>query len=230
MAEIDLGVPHWGDDPTHILGVLANYLALTEPAQAPDAQFRRVAVQADALVAELAARAGRRNALRGLAVRFCLGRFRRLGGLRETPKFYLVKLLYALRRLLAPVGQELVGRGLLEQPDDIYLLTLPEARAAVAGADVRPIVHRRREELTREAQRRRVPRILLSDGSEPEATAPRARSANDGRPAHTRRRRRLVWPGRPRSPASFSIRTALASSPVRSWSPHPPTPAGRRSS
>ena len=28
VAEIDLGVPHWGDDPTHIIGMLANYLAL----------------------------------------------------------------------------------------------------------------------------------------------------------------------------------------------------------
>ncbi len=59
VAEIDLGVPHWGDDPTHILGVLGNYLALTDPALAPDAQFRRVAAQADALAVELAARAGR---------------------------------------------------------------------------------------------------------------------------------------------------------------------------
>ena len=28
VAEIDLGVPRWSDDPTHILGVLANYLRL----------------------------------------------------------------------------------------------------------------------------------------------------------------------------------------------------------
>ena len=26
VAEIDLGLPHWSEDPTHILGVLANYL------------------------------------------------------------------------------------------------------------------------------------------------------------------------------------------------------------
>ena len=169
VAEIDLGVPHWGDDPAHILGVLANYLALTDPALAPDTQFRRVAIQADALVTELAARAARRSALRGRAVRFFLGRFRALGGLREAPKFYIVKLLYAMRRLLAPVGQELVRSRRLERPDDVYLLTLAELRAVGAGADVRPIVLRRRQEMAFEAQRRRVPRILLSDGSEPEA-------------------------------------------------------------
>ena len=41
VAEIDLGVPRWSDDPTHILGVLANYLRLTDPDLAPDAMFAR---------------------------------------------------------------------------------------------------------------------------------------------------------------------------------------------
>ena len=30
VAEIDLGMPRWSDDPTHILGVLANYLRLAD--------------------------------------------------------------------------------------------------------------------------------------------------------------------------------------------------------
>ena len=39
VAEIDLGVPRWSDDPTHILGVLANYLRSDDPSLAPDAVF-----------------------------------------------------------------------------------------------------------------------------------------------------------------------------------------------
>lgn len=142
------------------------------------------AAQADGLVTALAAHAAWRGALRGVAVRFLLGRFRRLGGLREVPKFYIVKLLSTIRRLLAPVSQELIANGRLEHPDDVYLLTLPELRAALAGADVRGVVHRRREELAVEAQRRRVPRILLSDGSEPAAAAPDCgpRTGDDGGP------------------------------------------------
>ena len=30
VAEIDLGLPRWSEDPTHILGVLANYLRLED--------------------------------------------------------------------------------------------------------------------------------------------------------------------------------------------------------
>src|SRR5262249_4469038 len=36
VAEIDLGMPRWSDDPTHIIGVLANYLRLDNPDLAPD--------------------------------------------------------------------------------------------------------------------------------------------------------------------------------------------------
>jgi rifampicin phosphotransferase len=28
VAEIDIGMPRWRDDPSHLLGVLANYLRL----------------------------------------------------------------------------------------------------------------------------------------------------------------------------------------------------------
>jgi pyruvate,water dikinase len=169
VAEIDLGVAHWADDPAHILGMLANYLALADSALSPDTQFRRVAAEAEALVAVLADRAARHGAIRGPAVRFLLGRFRKLGGLREAPKFHLVRMLYAMRRLLAPIGLELATSGKLESSDDVYMLTLPELRAAIAGADVRSLVRQRREEMTFEAQRRRVPRILLSDGTDAEA-------------------------------------------------------------
>ena len=39
VAEIDLGMPRWRDDPTHLLGVLANYLQLDDPDLAPERQF-----------------------------------------------------------------------------------------------------------------------------------------------------------------------------------------------
>ncbi|HEX2247176.1 MAG TPA: PEP/pyruvate-binding domain-containing protein, partial [Arthrobacter sp.] len=41
VAEIDLGIPRWSEEPAHIINVLANYLRLTDPEQAPDRQFAR---------------------------------------------------------------------------------------------------------------------------------------------------------------------------------------------
>ena len=50
---------------------------------------------------------------------------------------------------------------------DIFYLTLPEAHAALAGADLRSAVSERRAMFEQELARRHVPLVLLSDGTEP---------------------------------------------------------------
>lgn len=169
VAEIDLGLPRWSEDPTHILGVLTNYLQLKNSEQAPDVQFRRGAQEGEAMVAELTRRARSRGRLRGMLVNLCLRRVRDLGGLRETPKFYLVVLLARARALLWPVGEELVEAGKIEAAEDIFFLNLSEARAALAGKDMRALVREHHTIYEQELNRRHVPRVLLSDGTEPSA-------------------------------------------------------------
>ncbi|GII61791.1 phosphoenolpyruvate synthase [Sphaerisporangium krabiense] len=182
VAEIDLGLPRWSEDPAHVLGVLANYLRLDDPALAPDTQFARGAREAEAMAARLARRAG---PVRGAVVRFALGRARALAGYREMPKYNLIVAFAGLRAHLAAVGRELAAAGTIGAPDDVFMLGLDEARAALAGADQRELVARRRAEYERELRRRHVPRVLLSDGTEPEAvgTAPPAEGALTGTPA-----------------------------------------------
>jgi pyruvate,water dikinase len=168
VAEIDIGVPRWSEDPAHILGVLANYLRLDDPTRAPDAMFATGAAEAEKLVATLTARARQRGRLRGLIVGFALDRARQLTGLRELPKYYLIIVLTMLRRELARIGAELSARDLIAAPDDVFFLTLRETRTAVGGEDMRDLVRQRREEYAYEMRRRHVPRVLLSDGTEPE--------------------------------------------------------------
>jgi pyruvate,water dikinase len=112
-------------------------------------------------------------------VRLCLRRVRQLAGLRELPKYLVVVLLGRVRSLLQSVGADLVEAGRLEAADDIFFLDLDEARAALRGADLRPAVVERRGTYGRELRRRHIPRILLSDGTEPEAVAG-AGAAPDG--------------------------------------------------
>ncbi|MGY1706202.1 PEP/pyruvate-binding domain-containing protein [Geodermatophilus sp. SYSU D00697] len=171
VAEIDLGVPRWGEDPTHVLGVLANYLRLEDPTAAPDAVFARSAAEAEAMVATLTARARRRGALRGRVVGLALDRARQLAGLRELPKYDIVLVLGRARTQLRGIGADLAAAGVLARADDVFLLDLGEVAAALDGRDVRDLVVRRRHDLARETARRHVPRVLLSDGSEPEAAA-----------------------------------------------------------
>jgi rifampicin phosphotransferase len=185
VAEIDISVPRWSDDPTHILGALVNYLRQKDADQAPDIQFRRGEQQANAMIHELTKRAMKRNWLRGTLVNFCLRRTRALVGMREIPKFYLVWILARMRDILRPVAQELVSSGRLERIEDIYFLTFAEVRSALASTDMRHLIQERRATYEQEMHRRHVPHILLSDGSEPTAiiTAQEEGNTLSGTPA-----------------------------------------------
>ena len=181
VAEIDLGIPRWSDDPRHILGVLANYLRLEDGMTAPDAVFARSVKEAESMVETLTSRAARRSRVRARLVRFALSRARSLAGLRELPKYNLIVAIGAVRRQLANVGETLAAQGRLDRADDVFFVDLVEARAGLAGRDLRELVARRRESYDLELRRRHVPRVLLSDGTEPEAASP------------VRRRRMARW-------------------------------------
>ena len=184
VAEIDLGIPRWSDDPRHILGVIANYLRLEDGMTAPDAVFARSVKEAESMVETLTSRAARRSRVRARLVRFALSRARSLAGLRELPKYNLIVAIGAVRRQLANVGETLAAQGRLDRADDVFFVDLVEARAGLAGRDLRELVARRRESYDLELRRRHVPRVLLSDGTEPEAASPGS-AAPDGSLAGT---------------------------------------------
>lgn len=167
VAEIDLGLPRWSEDPTHLLGALANYLELTNPALAPEVQFQRSVQEAEAMVAELIRRAQQKKRRLGMLVKFCLKRTRALVGLREKPKYCIILVLARARQLLWPIGEALASTRRLEAAEDIFFLTPQEARAALAGTDMRPTVRERHADYEQELKRRHIPRVLLSDGTEP---------------------------------------------------------------
>jgi rifampicin phosphotransferase len=184
-AEIDLGMPRWSDDPTQVLGSLANYLRITDPTDHPDARFARGAAAAEAAVAQVVGEVRRRSRVRAWVTGLALRRTRQLAGMRETHKDYLVRVLAHARAQLAILGAELAGRGLLAAADDVFFLELREVAAALDGTDQRGLVADRRAEYDRELRRRHIPRVLLSDGTEPEAehAAPAPEGALVGVPA-----------------------------------------------
>ncbi|GID95637.1 phosphoenolpyruvate synthase [Amorphoplanes digitatis] len=180
VAEVDLGVPRWEEDPAPVFAMIANCLRVTDPEQAPDRRFERAAVAAEAALDELVARARRRRPVRGRIAGFLLRRARALAGLREAGKFAGLYALREMRRQLLLVGAELAAAGRLEGPDDIMFVTLDEAHDAVhAGTDLREIVADRRAVHLRELRRRAVPVALLSDGTDVEAVLPAPSDSGD---------------------------------------------------
>jgi len=173
VAELDLGLPRWSEDPAAVLGLLVGYLGPGhpgDPAHAPRGQIERMAREAEAMVRTLARRARKRGRPRGRLVGFCLRRARALSGYREMPRFAAALLLAQARAHLWSVGAAVVKAGRLERAEDIFYLTMVEAREALAGrvgTDWRALVQERRARYEEELARRHVPLVLLSDGTEP---------------------------------------------------------------
>jgi pyruvate,water dikinase len=179
VAEIDLGMPRWSEEPDHILGMISNYLRVDDPEQTPDRQFARAADHAEARIGDLVARAGSAGRLRGRLVSLCLRRTRQLAGLREFPKFCIILVLAEMHRQLREVGAELVRNGVIDAAGDVFFLDFDELRVGLRGADLKGIVTRRRRLYDVELRRRRVPRLLLSDGTDVEAAAKPLPAAGD---------------------------------------------------
>ena len=164
--------PRWSEDPSHIIGMIANYLRLTDPEQAPPVQFRRGQQAAEAMITELVGRAARRNRLRARLIDFALRRARRLIGLRESPKYLLI---VALTRAAQPPAPGRPGAGRAGQPRGRRRHLLPGLRRGPARPGRRAV--RRPGDRAAGGVRGRdcggamCPRLLMSDGTEPEAVA-----------------------------------------------------------
>ncbi|GAA1463634.1 phosphoenolpyruvate synthase [Nocardiopsis exhalans] len=165
-AEIDMGVPRWAEDPAPVFSAIANYLQVSDPEQSPERRFAAAAERAVRMRDELVRRLAATSPLRARLTAFLLDRARELSGLREYPKFVWLYALAQVRRQMLMVGAELVGQGRIDRADDVVFLDFEEVHDLLDGADLRGLVAERRAEHRRELGRRRVPSLLLSDGTD----------------------------------------------------------------
>lgn len=175
LAEIDFGRPRWREQPAQVMQMVQNYLRIDDPTMAPDAVFGRGEAAAQATVDRLAAAARRSGLLGFLKARLVRGmayRARALSGLRESPKFMIIRLFGIARSGILAMGESLAGAGVLAQRDDIFFLRMAELRrladtplAQIDKTTWRSLIAQRRQAYNRELGRRQVPRVLLSDGT-----------------------------------------------------------------
>jgi pyruvate,water dikinase len=168
LGEIDTGRERWAENATAVMQSLTSYLQITDEDRAPDVMFHKGQGEAahalDRLVASL-----RRKPLgfvKARLARWAARRLRALLGLRESPKFYLVRLIGTARLGLLESGAELTQAELLSRADDIFFLRFDELEAISAGqpGDWQARVTARRAEHESERLRRQIPRLFLSNG------------------------------------------------------------------
>jgi pyruvate,water dikinase len=167
--EVDLGLPRLADDPTYVVELVNGYRRSGELNT-----FEAGAEQARAAAATLVVDVRRaKGPLRAAILQDLLGRHRELGGLRERPKFDMVRAMALGRRTLKRCAATLVDQGLLDDPDDVFFVDGADVRVAVAGGprDLRALARANRRSFRRELNRRLVPRVLTSDGETVYASA-----------------------------------------------------------
>lgn len=167
IGEIDIGRPRWREDPTPVMQTLQSYLQI-DPNAAPDILFRRGRQAACAAIEKLASEARRQRFgwFKERLARAAARRIRVLMGVRESPKFFAIRVMGIARRALLEVGDEYVDAGMIERADDLSFLKFSELEALSKNGsrDWKTLVKERRAVYDREVRRRQVPRLLVSDG------------------------------------------------------------------
>ncbi|MDQ2693644.1 MAG: PEP-utilizing enzyme, partial [Chloroflexota bacterium] len=167
VGEIDLGQPRWREEPTSIMQTIQSYIQIPEE-HAPDVLFQRGAEAAARAIERLVdqARQSTGGEIKARLVRAAARRARVLLGLRESPKFFIIRLMGILRENLLASGEEFMQAGVIEKPEDLFFLHFDELQALAdrEHRDWRALVAERRNIYERENRRRQVPRVLVSDG------------------------------------------------------------------
>jgi rifampicin phosphotransferase len=168
LGEIDTGRPRWKEDPSFVIESMQSYMQIKDSKRAPDMVFQRSALSAEAAINQISTglRHVRGGWFKSRLVRLAAKRVRALLGIRESPKFFMVRLMGLFRQALLESGTEFVQAGELNQADDLIYLTLAEIRrfAAQEQQDWKALIADRRQLYQRELLRRQIPRLLLSDG------------------------------------------------------------------
>jgi phosphohistidine swiveling domain-containing protein len=162
LYEIDLGRPRWREDPEPLMLTLKTYVGMEVKSHAPDELFRRGEHTAQEEILKLGLDLGRPR-----TVTFLSRRIRALSALREVPKFTIIRIMGIIRTKLIEQGEKFVSIGVLEESRDIFLLhdrELDDLSANPIGRDWKTLIGERKAIMERETSRKRVPRVLTTDG------------------------------------------------------------------
>ena len=159
--EIDVGIPRWYEEPSYVLELINSYLE-NENSEERIKKFYYDMEQAEEKINEIVQQVRERKSfIHSKLIKYLLRSYRKLAGLREQPKFDLVKALSLFRRLLKEVGEKLVAEGRVEKPEDVFYVRFKDIRS---DKNLREVAANNRIEYQREFERKSIPRIITSTG------------------------------------------------------------------
>ena len=167
--ELDLGRQRWNEKPEYVIKNFATYLAIKDPNKYPDKIAERNKKKAERAYAILLykLRTSEKGILKAKIFKKLFVPFHELAGVREYPKFSIIKILHLVRSNYTKIAEELVKRNQLSNNLDIFYLKLDEITNAVnnPAEQYLTVVEKRRKSFEKEMNRKEIPRVILSDGT-----------------------------------------------------------------
>ncbi len=164
-GEIDVTRPRWREVPTQLVPAILGHIKGVRPGQ------HRLDFLAGKKEAELAA--GRLlERLRKKPLGFIKGRIMRrlikvhrsIIGIREHPKYFIVQNFDLIKQAILQEGADLAAAGVLEQPEDVFWLSLQEIKEVLETRRLdRDLINRRKEKFQRD-EKLTPPRAITSEG------------------------------------------------------------------
>ncbi len=164
LHELKLEVPSLEQDPLLAMALLRNAVRQEQDVDALESRERGLRDQTEARIL---------SRLRGHPLRRALfftvvERARRSIRYRESMRLARSRAFGMVKRIFRELGQRLAAAGLLDSREDVFFLTVEEVAGAVRGhavtGNLRALVHLRREEYVRHAERSELPTRVTTRG------------------------------------------------------------------
>ncbi|MBL1437016.1 MAG: phosphoenolpyruvate synthase [Rhodobacteraceae bacterium] len=167
LSEIDASRPRWGEDPSSLLQMVIGMTA-HDTLGAHRRHYNELTRKSDIAAGEIPKHLkGWSRGLKRPLVKRLIKVARDLGALREHHKFLMIQVLSEVKAVLVDIGQSLSENDVLEAPEDIWFLTIPEVKRALAkGTPLQDIITARRAVFAVNAKRT-PPRVMTSEGEIP---------------------------------------------------------------
>ncbi|MFW5788032.1 MAG: PEP/pyruvate-binding domain-containing protein, partial [Halanaerobiales bacterium] len=159
--EVDPGVSRWKEEPEYVINLIKSYISNKSYNKRIE-KFHHDKKEAEKTIQDITKRLKEKGAHRDARkVEKLLKRYRKLFGLRELPKYIMIKGVTIFRELLLDIGEELVAKGRLDRRQDISFVSFQDI---ISGEKLQQLVLQNREMYKKELKRGSVPRVMISTG------------------------------------------------------------------
>lgn len=161
--EMDMGTKRWKDDPRYIVNLIKSYMAgdnATKNLDRMEKSNQKALNTIEAIYQQVLKDKSEKKAKR---IKYDYMNYRTLAGLRERPKFDVIRVMDLLRDMMLDIGKQLQKEDALEHVEDISFLTFKHILQADRKM-LKAIVRKAKKQYATQLQAQHIPRCIMSTG------------------------------------------------------------------